>query len=127
VHSFAALGPGGVADSKRAPTKAHSAAPEQTQQNKHLLCMYCMCKVHCSSASHIFQGIVVCVATGDEPLYTQEVDCVPAPVIAAQARHTVLLQPGESVADCFAGEPGTSESLLFQVRTQCNMYVERTG
>jgi hypothetical protein len=62
---------------------------------------------------------VVCVCgAGDEPLYTQEVECVSEPVIAAHARHTVLLQPGESVAECFAGEPGTPEDLLFEVTCQ---------
>lgn len=55
------------------------------------------------------------LCTGDEPLYTQEVDCVSAPLIAAHARHTVLLAPGESVADCFAAEPDASEHLLFEV------------
>lgn len=53
--------------------------------------------------------------TGDEPLYTQEVDCVAAPAIAAHARHTLLLQPGESIADCFVGEAGSPEQLLFEV------------
>lgn len=53
--------------------------------------------------------------TGEEPLYTQEVDCVDAPAIAAHARHTLLLQPGESIADCFVGEAGSPEQLLFEV------------
>jgi len=48
-------------------------------------------------------------APGDEPLYTQEVDCVSAPVLAAHARHTVLLPPGETVAECFSGD-GSSET-----------------
>lgn len=66
--------------------------------------------------------------TGDEPLYTQEVGCVSAPVFTAHARHMVVLQPGETVADCFAAtsgsnngsEPGSASAapdhLQFEVR-----------
>jgi hypothetical protein len=41
---------------------------------------------------------------------------VAAPTIAAHARHTLLLQPGESIAECFGGEAGDApEQLLFEV------------
>lgn len=45
-----------------------------------------------------------------------------APSIAAHARHTILLAPGESIAECLcgggsgSGEPGASEELVFEVR-----------
>lgn len=56
--------------------------------------------------------------TGDEPLYTQEVDCTAGAVFAAHARHTVVLQPHEALADCFGSdEPGAEGELTFEVRT----------
>jgi hypothetical protein len=49
--------------------------------------------------------------TGDEPLFTQEVHGCPAdPRFAAHARHTLLLQPGEALADCFSGGGGGGTS-----------------
>jgi hypothetical protein len=62
--------------------------------------------------------LLLLLLPGDEPLYTQECGPDSAPVIAAHARHTVLLQPGETVAQCFGlDQPDTQEQqqLTFEV------------
>ncbi|KAF6256831.1 hypothetical protein COO60DRAFT_1627040 [Scenedesmus sp. NREL 46B-D3] len=41
---------------------------------------------------------------GEEPLFTQEVGLVPSPVFSAHAQHTVLLPPGQALADCLADD-----------------------
>lgn len=58
------------------------------------------------------------VCPGEEELYTQEVGVVAAPVFSAHAQHTVVLPPGQSVAECLlcVDDAGEEEALRFEVR-----------
>jgi hypothetical protein len=56
---------------------------------------------------------------------------VSAPVIAAHARHTVLLQPGETVAECFGLDTADTheqqQQLTFEVGWRCKSRAARSA
>jgi hypothetical protein len=65
-------------------------------------------------------------AAGEEPLFTQEVELVPSPVFSAHAQHTVLLAPGQALADCLADHgsgPAEQQQLGFEVRRISQVYI----
>ncbi len=57
----------------------------------------------------------MCTGEGDA-LYTQEVACDASPMFHAHARHTIILAPGDTVAQQLSGSGGgEEEALVFEV------------
>jgi hypothetical protein len=49
------------------------------------------------------------------------VELVPSPVFSAHAQHTVLLAPGQALAECLADDgsgPAEEQQLVFEVRRE---------
>ncbi|WIA21972.1 hypothetical protein OEZ85_004330 [Tetradesmus obliquus] len=59
---------------------------------------------------------------GEEPLFTQEVQLIARPEFSAHAQHTVLLPPGQSLADCLADDgsgAAAEQQLGFESLADC--------